>query len=161
MSVCWIYKQVCNCVWMKKYALEWVDSNVYSDVHSGCNQSPLCPPASHRPEHGQWRKWSGQDLPRLQGKVSKLNECVCVVGHMSGYVIYTECTSKSTCSREAALFFCSFIFRRLHQVEYPQISRRIAGIRVQRISQLQQNMLEERAERACNQLFPVQAKRSH
>lgn len=65
-------------MYVSLYELEWVDSNMYCDVHSGCNQSPLCPPASHRPEHGEWRKWPGEDLHRLQGKVSN-PEFVCVV----------------------------------------------------------------------------------
>lgn len=42
------------------------------DVCVGCNQSPLRPPASHRLEHGEWRKWPGENFPGLQRKVSNL-----------------------------------------------------------------------------------------
>lgn len=38
--------------------------------------------------------------------------------------------------------------------------RGLLGLSVQRISQLKQNVLEEKAERACNQLLPNQPKRS-
>lgn len=59
--------------------LEWVYSNIMSVAHSGCNQSPLRPPTSHRPEHVERRKRTWEDLPRIQRKVSDLK---CVFRHM-------------------------------------------------------------------------------
>lgn len=45
------------------------DYNGFMIFNSGYYQSPLCPPASNRSQHGQWRKRIGEDLPWLQREV--------------------------------------------------------------------------------------------
>lgn len=42
---------------------------LFFSIFTGCDQSPLCPPASHRDEHGHWWMWAGEDLPGIQRKV--------------------------------------------------------------------------------------------
>lgn len=66
-------------IWCYKYIFDW-----FFLFFLGCDQSPLCPVTSHRPEYGEWRKWPGEDLPGLQGEVSFAYSTIFSVGERGG-----------------------------------------------------------------------------
>lgn len=84
-------------------------------IFPGCNQSPLCPPASHRDEHGQRGKWAGEDLPGIQGKVCNLKRVAA----------YARAHTLSFFSGQDWLFHrftgCSFSFVPYQFLPLPQI----------------------------------------
>lgn len=95
------------------------------DVRSGNHQSSLCPPASHRSQHGQWRKWFGEDLPWLQRKVSNMNRISVVIWHNLLFIVVFFCINRNkyTFNWKEAPNFRSFSIQKAD----PQISSRNVG----------------------------------
>lgn len=132
-----------NCLSLKiinsnKYKLificvnEWICTRfnkiIICDVCSGNHQSSLCPPASHRSQHGQWRKWFGEDLPWLQRKVRNMNQISAVIwhsGHNLLFIVVFFCINhnKYTLNWKKAQNFLSFGIQKAD----PQISSRTVG----------------------------------